>query len=311
MKAGILSIGSYVPTKLIKNKDLEDTLDTNDEWITERTGIKQRYIAMENEETSDMGTKAAEIAILKSKLKKEELDLIIVATSTPDYCGYPSTACIIQRKLGIENIPCFDITAACTGLIFAVTTAKAYIESGKYKNILVIGAEKNSKILDWSDRNTAILFGDGASALIISKDSNNKILDYELYSDGLGSDLLKVDKYIKMDGKKVFKFATTQGEIVVEKLLKNNGIENDEVACFIPHQANKRIIDFLSKRLKVENKKMYFNGYKYANTSSASVGLALDEFIEGKPLNSGDKIVLFAFGAGLAVGAILTEYRSS
>ncbi len=306
---GIRGIGSYVPPKKITNKDLEPFLNTTDEWIVARTGIKQRFFSEEEERCSDLALKAVNNLFEKIKFDPREVDLVIVATSTPDYKGYPSTACIVQEKIGAKNAVAFDISAACTGLIYAISVAKAFIGSNIYKNILVIGSEKNSQILDMSDRNTAVLFGDGASALLISDNANNVILDCKLFSDGSGAEVLKVDPKIKMEGKSVFKFATTRGEKIIREILEENSIEVSDIKKIISHQANKRILQRISKKLSFSEKNFYFNGDKYANTSSASVGIALDEFLKENNIKDKDKLILVSFGAGLTAGAIILETR--
>lgn len=305
---GILAIGSYIAEKKITNFDLEEILDTTNEWIVDRTGIKERYISL-NEKTSDMALKAVENMLKKNIIKKEELDMIIVSTATPDFKGYPSTACILQSKLMLEDIPCFDIVAACSGLIYAISMAEAYIKSGDYKNILIVCAEKNSNIIDWNDRNTAVLFGDGACALVISSETKNIIEKIEISSNGKGYEVLKVDPFIKMDGKEVFKYAVKEGVRLNQKLLNCLNLSKDEIAMFVPHQANIRIIEGIAKKLKIENSKFYSNVESYGNTSSASIGIALDEVINKNKILLKSKVILFAFGAGLSSGALLFNYN--
>lgn len=306
--AGILSIGSYIPKKKLTNFDLEKILDTTNEWIIERTGIKERYI-VEEEKASDMALKAVENMLKKRIVKKEEIEMIILSTATPDYNGYPSTACILQSKLELKNIPCFDITAACSGLIYAISIANAYIKSGIYKKILVVGVEKNSDILDWNDRNTAVLFGDGATAIVVSSDSKNIIQNIETSSNGENYKVLIVDPFIKMEGKEVFKYAVKEGSRLIEKSLNKLKLSKEDISIYIPHQANIRIIDGISKKLKINKKLFYSNVEKFGNTSSASIGIALDEVIKKELLNVNSKVVLFAFGAGLSSGIVLFEYN--
>ncbi|MCX3067008.1 ketoacyl-ACP synthase III [Cetobacterium somerae] len=305
---GILSIGSYIPKKKLTNFDLEKILDTTNEWIIERTGIKERYI-VEEEKASDMALKAVENMLEKRIVKKEEIEMIILSTATSDYNGYPSTACILQSKLELKDIPCFDITAACSGLIYAISIANAYIKSGIYKKILVVGVEKNSDILDWNDRNTAVLFGDGATAIVVSSDSKNIIQNIETSSNGENYKVLIVDPFIKMEGKEVFKYAVKEGSRLIEKSLNKLKLSKEDISMYIPHQANIRIIDGISKKLKINKKLFYSNVEKFGNTSSASIGIALDEVIKKELLNVNSKVVLFAFGAGLSSGIVLFEYN--
>lgn len=308
IKAGILSIGSYIPKKKITNFDLEKTLDTTNQWIIERTGIEERYIA-EEEKASDMAIKAVENMLEKKILKKEDIEMIILSSATPDYNGYPSTACILQSKLGLRNIPCFDLTAACSGLIYAISIANAYVKSGIYKNILVVSTEKNSSILNWEDRNTAVLFGDGATAITISSDSKNLIQNVEISSNGENYNVLKVDPFIIMEGKEVFKYAVKEGTRLIDKSLKKLNFSKEDIKMYIPHQANIRIIDGISKKMKIDKKLFYSNVEKFGNTSSASIGIALDEVTKKGNLKLKSKVALFAFGAGLSSGIVVFEYN--
>ncbi|MGL5903243.1 MAG: beta-ketoacyl-ACP synthase III [Cetobacterium sp.] len=306
---GILAVGSYIPKNKVTNFDFEKTLDTSNEWIIERTGIKERYIAEKEEKVSDLALKAVQNLLSKNLIDKEKIDMIILSTATPDYKGYPSTACILQSKLGLKNIPCFDITAACSGFVYAISMANAYIKSGIYKNILVVSTEKNSDILDWQDRNTAVLFGDGASALVLSNTSKNLINNIEISSDGENYEVLLVDPFIKMEGKEVFKYAVKEGTRLIEKMVLNLGMNKNEIDLFIPHQANTRIIDGISKKLKIDKELFYSNVDRYGNTSSASIGIALDEVTKENKINLGSKIALFSFGAGLSSGIVLFGYN--
>ncbi|MGL4671161.1 beta-ketoacyl-ACP synthase III [Cetobacterium sp.] len=309
LNVGILAIGSYIPEKKLTNFDLEKSLETTNEWIVERTGIKERYIAKHDEKASDLGLKAVQNLLNKNIVKKEDIDMIIVSTATPDYRGYPSTACILQSKLGLKSIPCFDITAACSGLIYAVSIADAYIKAGIYKNILVVSTEKNSDILDWKDRNTAVLFGDGASALVLSNKSKNIINKIEISSDGQNHKVLVVDPFIKMEGKEVFKYAVKEGTRLIEKIIKDLYLSKEDIDLFVPHQANVRIIDGISKKLKVSKELFYSNVDRYGNTSSASIGIALNEITTENKIELGTKLALFSFGAGLSSGVLLFEYN--
>lgn len=308
-KVGILAIGSYIPEKKVTNFDLEKSLETSNEWIVERTGIKERYIASTDEKASDLGLKAAKNLLSKNLIEKEKIDMIIVSTATPDYNGYPSTASILQSKLGLKSIPCFDITAACSGLIYAASIAEAYIKAGIHKNILIVNTEKNSDIVNWNDRNTAVLFGDGASALILSSESKNIIKKIEISSDGQNHNVLVVDPFIKMEGKEVFKYAVKEGTRLIQKMILDLALSKEDINLFVPHQANIRIIDGISKKLKIDKEMFYSNVERYGNTSSASIGIALDEITNENKVQLGSKIALFSFGAGLSSGVLLFEYN--
>ena len=319
-KAKIASLGSYLPSRVLSNKDLEEMVDTTDEWITSRTGMKERRIAAEGESTSDMGFHAAKKALDASQVAPEELDLILFATLTPDYL-FPSTACLIQTRLGASNAAALDVQAACTGFLYALSIAKAFIESGAYKNILVVSAEKLSSIVDYTDRNTCVLFGDGASACIVNDaDQGYTIENVTLGADGDQSNLLilpaggsrlpptqeTVSKglhYLQMEGKEVFKHAVRRMESAVKTCLETAGLEQDGISWLVPHQANLRLIESLAKRFDVPNERVFLTIHKYGNTSGSSVGIALDELLQEKEVKFGEHIVLFAFGAGLTWGA--------
>lgn len=318
----IIGIGSYSPSKIITNNDLSEIVETTDQWISERTGIKERRIS-NGEDTSIMATKAAKEAIRVAGISEVDIDLIIVATITPDMYT-PSTACIVQKNIGANNATAFDINAACSGFIYGIQMAESLMKIQNYKNALVIGSETLSKIVDWTDRSTCVLFGDGAGAVVIS-DSNIKGI-YKTYSksDGAKGDCLtsgalevnspfvqeKLEKnqYIKMDGREVFKFATSVIAEAVNKVLSESDISIDDVAYIIPHQANMRIIQYAAKRLGVSMDKFYVNLDKYGNTSSASIPVALNELYKSGELKKGDKIILVGFGGGLTYGSALIEW---
>ncbi len=327
MFASFKSIGAYVPKEKLTNFDLEKMVDTTDEWIKKRTGIENRYIAKE-EVTSDLALKASEIAIKRSGLAKDDIDAIICATISPDYLCMPSTACVIADKLGIKNRPAFDISAACTGFIYLVTIAKSFIESNLYKNILIVGAEKLSSIVDWSDRNTCVLFGDGAGAAVISatEDKNEAIIDTHISSDGEYQDFLitpgsgsknpcsqkVIDEnmaFMKMKGNETFKVAVKTLTKDVKDILKKNKISANEVDLFIPHQANYRIIKAVGDSLKFDKDKIVITVHKYGNTSSASIPMAINDMYESGRLKKGDLMLLDAFGGGLTWGSALVKFN--
>ena len=326
MFASFKSIGAYVPKEKLTNFDLEKMVDTTDEWIKKRTGIESRHIA-KDESTSDLALKASEIAIKRSGLAKEDIDAIICATISPDYLCMPSTACVLADKLGIKNRPAFDISAACTGFIYLVTIAKSFIESNLYKNILIVGAEKLSSIVDWSDRNTCVLFGDGAGAAVISatENKNEAIIDTHISSDGEYQDFLitpgcgsknpcsqqVLDEnmaFMKMKGNETFKVAVKTLTKDVKDILKKNEISADEVDLFIPHQANYRIIKAVGDSLKFDKDKVVITVHKYGNTSSASIPMAINEMYESGRLKKGDLMLLDAFGGGLTWGSALVKF---
>ncbi|EEY35859.1 beta-ketoacyl-ACP synthase III [Pseudoleptotrichia goodfellowii] len=323
MRVGILGTGSYLPEKVMTNDDLSKFVDTNDEWIRTRTGIRERRIAAENEATSDLAYKAAEKAIENAKIDKNEIDLVIVATMSPDHIT-PATAAIVQDKLGI-NAAAFDLSAACTGFVYAFTTGYSFVKSGIYKKVLVIGAETMSRILDWEDRTTCVLFGDGAGAVVLGQIENGGYIASHLVSDGSGAEDViipaggsrnpvskeEIDKreiYFKMKGSDVFKFAVRAFPETVENVLAQGNTTADDVDMFIPHQANIRIIESIAKRFKQPLDKFYVNLQRYGNTSGASIPLALDEANKEGKLKKGDKVVMVGFGGGLTYGSILLEW---
>jgi 3-oxoacyl-[acyl-carrier-protein] synthase-3 len=318
----ILSTGSYAPENTIKNSDLSKIVDTSDEWISERTGIKERRIS-KGENTSDLAVKASEKALKSSGLSAEEIDLIIVATATPD-SFLPATACIVQDKIKAVNATCFDISAACTGFIYGVSIATQFIKTGQSKNALVIGAEVLSKIVNWEDRNTCVLFGDGAGAAILQRSDEKGIISQYTGSDGSGGKFLFCDTVpvknpyseevktiqntVAMNGREVFKFAARIIPHCVNKVLEGTPYSLDDIKYIVPHQANEKIIDFAVKKLNMDKSKFYINLDRFGNTSSASIPIAVDEMNEKGLLNKGDKIILVGFGGGLTFGAQLIEW---
>lgn len=324
-KASVISIGAYEPKKILSNFDLEKMVETSDEWITKRTGIKTRHIADKDELTSDMATKAALLAISRANLNPNEIDAIICATITPDYFCMPSTACKIAANLGLIGISAFDISAACSGFIYALNLAKALVESGANKNVLIIGAEKMSAIVDWSDRTTCILFGDGAGAAVVSQRDENHIIDIHTASDGSKSDLLitpgfaiknppnqsNLDSrlnFIHMSGNEVFKIAVQTLTNDVVHILEKNNISSDDVDLFVPHQANLRIIDAVKQRLNLKDEQCVLTVQKYGNTSSASIPMALNDAYENGKLKNGSLVLLDAFGGGFTWGSALFKF---
>ena len=327
MYASFRSIGPYVPENILTNADLEEMVDTSDEWIVQRTGIHERRIAGENETTSDMAVKAAEKAIERSGLKKEEIDMIVCATISPDYFNMPSTAAVISQKLGLNQVTAFDISAACTGFIYVLGIAKAFIESGMKKNVLIIGAEKMSAITDFSDRGTCILFGDGAGAAVISATENKEeaIIDLHTAADGNYADFLMTPNggtgnphmtelegeagcFIKMRGNETFKLAVRTLTKDVEKILAKNNISSDAITHFVPHQANLRIISAVGKSLKMKDEQVVITVGKYGNTSGASIPMAINDIYESGKLKKGELMLLDAFGGGLTWGSALLPF---
>ena len=310
-KASLISIAAYAPAKILTNLDLEKMVDTSDEWITKRTGIKQRRIA-QDEDTSDLGTKAARSAIERANLRAKDIDAVICATISPDHFCMPSTACKIAKNLGINSVTAFDISAACTGFIYLLELAKSLIESGSKKNILIIGAEKLSKILDWADRTTCVLFGDGAGAAVVSADSKNEIIDVHTAADGNYAELLITpggeEKFIKMSGNEVFKVAVQTLTKDVVEILERNKIPSDKIDLFIPHQANLRIIEAVKQRLNFSDEQCVVTVGKYGNTSSASIPMAMNDAYEAGRLKNGDLILLDAFGGGFTWGSALLKF---
>ena len=310
MNAGIIGIGKYVPEKAVTNEDFEKTLDTSDEWIRSRTGIENRFFAADGEETSDLAFKAAQQAIENASITADQIGLIIVATATQDQ-NFPSVACQIQEKLGISGCGAFDVSAACSGFIYATSIAKQFIDSNSYDYILVVGAEKLSKVVDWEDRNTAILFGDGACAAIIGKVSEGRgILAFELGADGTGGKHLYLNQqdHIAMNGREVFKFAVRQmGESAVS-VLEKAGLTKEDVDYLVPHQANIRIMEAARERLGLPEEKMSKTIQKYGNTSAASIGISIVDDLAAGKIKDDDIVVLVGFGGGLTWGALAVKW---
>lgn len=313
--AKIVGVGSYAPPKILTNQALEKMVDTSNEWIIERTGIKERHIADDKVAASDIGFEAAKRALKDAKVKSEELDLIIVATVTPDFV-FPATACLIQDRLGAKKAAAFDLEAACSGFIYGLSVARGFIASGEYDTVLVIASEVLSKVTDWEDRATCVLFGDGAGAAVLKPAKEGQgILSTYLRADGGNWDLLRVpaggsripathdsiDKrlhYMKMEGNKVFKVAVQSMQEAALEGIKRAGVKAEELSLLIAHQANARIINAVAKRLKLPPEKVFINLDRYGNTSSASIPLALDEAVKKKRIKRGDLVILVAFGGG-------------
>ena len=307
MKTGILGVGSYLPPLVLTNKELEKTLDTSDEWIRKMTGITQRHIAKE-ETTSFMAIQAANEALAQAGLTGSQIDLIIVATATPDH-AFPSVSCMIQQAIGATNAASMDLSAACTGFMYGMITAQNFIASGNHTYALVIGAEKLSSITNWDDRNTAVLFGDGAGAVVIGKVSDDRgILSYELGSDGSGGEHLYNDPHIIMNGREVFKFAVRQVPQSAENVLKKAGYTTEDVDFLIPHQANIRIIEAARERFQLPIEKVSTTVSLHGNTSAASIPLALKHELSQGKIKDDDLIILVGFGGGLTWGALCLKW---
>jgi len=324
-RATITGNGKYLPPEVMTNKDIEKIVDTSDEWIRSRTGIEKRRIAADDMTTSQMGYLAAKEALEDADLAPEDLDLIIVATVTPDMI-FPATSCIIQEKLGAKNAAAFDLEAGCSGFVYGVSVAGQFISSGMYDNVLVIGVETLSRITDWEDRDTAVLFGDGAGAAVMQSTEKGGFLAYDLGADGAGQDALHVpaggtikpaseetvkDKlhFIRMEGNTVYKFAVKRMGKASLEVIKKAGLKREDIDLLIPHQANTRIIDAAARRLKLSSDKVYVNLPEYGNTSSASVPIALAEAKEKGLIKKGDIVVLVAFGAGLTWASAVIEWN--
>lgn len=308
MIAKIIGTGSYVPEKVWDNNKIAEMVDTNDEWIRERTGIIRRHIA-DDETASIMAINAAKRALDNSKLNAVDIDAVIVCTITPDVM-LPTIACMVQEAIGATNAFCFDINVACSGFVYAYNTALAYMETGMIKTALIIGTEKLSEVTDWTDRGTCILFGDGAGAVIVTKNEEKSekcsgLSGAMMCSDGLRKDALtlKTGEKMGMDGQAVFKFAVKAVPEIIEKVLDTSGLEKDEIDYYILHQANARIVDAVSRRLKEDISKFPMNLSEYGNTSSASIPILLDELNRNGKIKSGDKMIMAGFGAGLSWGA--------
>lgn len=315
------SIGAYVPEKILSNVELETMVDTTDEWILKRTGIKERRIAADGELTSDLALKASQKAIERAGIVKEDIDLIVFATISPDFLCMPSTACILADKLGMKDIAAFDISAACSGFIYALSVAKAYIESGMKKTVLVVGAETLSRIVDYTDRSTCILFGDGAGAAIItaSDSKENAILDIHTSADGGYWDFLITpftsnkdggitSSFIQMKGNETFKLAVKTLSSDCVNILADNGLDSSKLDHFIPHQANYRIIKAVGDSVGLPDEKVVLTVEKYGNTSAASIPMAINDMYEAGKLKNGELMLLDAFGGGLTWGSCLAYF---
>jgi len=318
MYASFKSIGAYKPSNIRTNKWFEDKIDTTDEWIFKRTGIRERLVAADDENTSDLGTKASEVAIERAGLKATDIDLVICATLSPDFSAMPSTACLISEKLGIKDVMAFDISAACTGFVYALSVAKAFIESGMKKNVLIVGAEKASNVMDYTDRSICMLFGDGAGAAVISgtEDKEKSIIDVNCSADGNLKDILYIpgvgsadEKYMHMKGNETFKIAVKTLTSDVEKILAKNNYTNDDIDLFIPHQANLRIIKAVGKALNLTDSQKVLTVEKYGNTSAASIPMAMNDCFEDGRLTNGKTMLLDAFGGGATWGSAIVKFN--
>lgn len=314
----IIGTGSYLPQKVLSNTDLEMTVDTSDEWIFTRTGIRQRHIAANNENTSDLALIAARRAIEAAGIAAQDLDLIIVATTTADMV-FPSTACILQAKLGIKNSPAFDVQAVCSGFVYGLSIADLFMRSGQYRHILVVGAEIYSRILDWNDRGTCVLFGDGAGAVVLAKNDTPGILSCHLHADGSHAGMLSVPgsvcggkvsgrPLLQMEGNAVFKFAVKVLEEVAKEALAANQLQTSDIDWLIPHQANIRIIQATAKKLGLSMEKVVTTVERHANTSAASIPLALDEAVRDGRIRPGQRVLLEGVGGGFTWGAVLVQW---
>ena len=311
----IIGVGSYLPKNILTNKDLEESLDTTDEWITSRTGIKQRHIVSKNEATSDLALEASLMAISDSGIDKDDIDLIIVATTTPDKV-FPSTACILQAKLKMKECPAFDVQAVCSGFIYALSIADNFIKTNSAKNILVVGADSMSKITDYKDRSNAILWGDGAGAVILSASDNLGILSTHIHSDGKFENLLHVPKKndsslgdtIEMQGSQVFKMAVNTLDKIVDETLLANNLQKKDIDWLVPHQANIRILEATARKLDMDMSKVIVTIDKHGNTSAASIPLALYQGVKENKIKPGNLILMEAFGGGFTWGSALIRF---
>jgi 3-oxoacyl-[acyl-carrier-protein] synthase-3 len=319
INARIAGTGSYLPEKVLTNKDLEEMVETSDEWIRDRSGIKRRHIVADNEMTSDLALAAARPAIDAAGISADDIDLIIVATTTPDKV-FPSSACILQRKLGLEKIPAFDIQAACSGFVYALDVANRFIRTGGAENVLVIGAETMTRLIDWTDRGTCVLFGDGAGAIILQASDVEGVISTHIHSDGRHEELLHVvpcsavdsmkaeSAFIHMKGNEVFRKAVGTLGLIAKETLASNNIEQDELDWLVPHQANLRIIKAAAKKLSLPMEKVIVTVDEHANTSSASIPLALDVAVRDGRIQRGELLLFEAFGAGFTWGSALLRY---
>jgi 3-oxoacyl-[acyl-carrier-protein] synthase-3 len=315
-------VGAYLPKRVLTNHDLAKIVDTSDAWITERTGIKARHIAAEGELTSDLGVKAAEQALERAQLSASDIDLVICATATPDRT-FPATAVRIQSRLGIRNGAAFDLQAVCSGFIFALASADSFLRSGQFKRAIVVGAETFSRILDWQDRATCVLFGDGAGAVVLEAERQNGtredrgLLATSIHSDGRFEDLLYVDGgpgstrttgHLRMNGREVFRHAVTKISDVIEEILAESGFAPEDVDLYVPHQANARILDGIAKKLRVDPEKIIMTLSQHGNTSAASIPLALSYAVEAGRIQPGSLVLMEAMGGGFTWGAALVRW---
>ncbi len=320
--ARIAGTGSYLPEKVLTNDDLAKIVDTSDEWIASRTGIRERHVAAEGETTGDLAYQAAVRAMEAAGVDASELDLIVLGTTTPDLV-FPSTACLLQARLGVAGCPAFDVNAACSGFIYALSVADKFIRAGAAKTALVVGAETLTRMLDWNDRSTCVLFGDGAGAVVLKADEETGILGTHLHADGAKKELLwnpvgvsvgfKPDEHnagvkVLMTGNEVFKHAVKALDSVVEETLAANGLDRHEIDWLIPHQANLRIIEATAKRLDMPMERVIVTVDRHGNTSSGSVPLALDEAVRSGKIERGQMVLLEAFGGGFTWGSVLLRY---
>ncbi|MDD2833529.1 MAG: ketoacyl-ACP synthase III [Methylotenera sp.] len=313
----IAGTGSYLPQRVLTNADLETMVDTTDEWIYSRTGIRERHIAAESEFTSDLAVAAAKNAIEAANIDLQLIDLILVATTTPDRV-FPSTACLVQNQLGVKNnCPAFDVQAVCSGFVYALAVADSMIKSGSVKNALVIGAETMSRITDWTDRSNCILWGDGAGAVVLQASTEAGIISTHLHADGSYEKLLNVptgvsklgdDKTVKMEGNAVFKMAVNTLDQIVDETLSANGMQKHDIDWLVPHQANIRILQATAKKLDMDLEKVVVTVDKHGNTSAASIPLALDTAVRDGRIKRGDVLLMEAFGGGFTWGSALIKY---
>jgi 3-oxoacyl-[acyl-carrier-protein] synthase-3 len=314
----IVGTGGYLPEKVLTNRDLETRIDTTDEWIYTRTGIRQRHIAADGESTSDLALQASRKALAAAGITPADLDLIVVATTTPDMV-FPSTACLLQAKLGARHCPAFDVQAVCSGFIYGVSTADHFVRSGQYRHVLVVGAETYSRILDWTDRGTCVLFGDGAGAVVLRRDNAPGILTTRLHADGAYADMLAVPgtvcggkvsgrPLLKMDGQGVFRFAVKVLDDIVDETLAASGMQKTDIDWLVPHQANIRIIQATARKLGMSMEKIVVTVDRHANTSAASIPLALDEAVRDGRIRAGQHVLMEAIGGGFTWGAVLAKW---
>lgn len=317
MNAKIIGVGSYLPDKVLTNFDLEKMVDTTDEWITQRTGIHERHIAAEGQSTSDMAVEAVKRALANAQISITDIDMIICATTTPDLT-FPSTACLVQNKLGLDKpIIAFDIQAVCSGFVYAITIANDMMRGGKIKHAVIIGADKMSSLIDWQDRSTCVLFGDGAGAVVLQATEETGIIDTEIKANGTYSDILKTTGgasttaaagNIYMDGRGVFKHAVEKMTSSIKEITARNNMTLDDIALIVPHQANYRILSLVAERLNIPDDKFMLTIGEHANTSSASIPLALDVALKQGKIHKGDNIIIEALGGGLTWGSVLVRW---